>query len=93
MTVARIPSNGGKKAGKDVSDLAADRVRGALGCFFKGKTAPKRLAEATEAVLVAISPLLNLDRPLSKKGGVVMTESASMRNPHTGDYGTKPRSV
>jgi len=95
MTVKHIPSNAGKKPlSYDPVELVKKRLTKALRPHFKGKTAEKRLEKAVKDSIEAIAPLITTQEVTGQKlGGTVMTEAASSRNPHTGNFGVAPRNI
>jgi len=71
---------------------AREAIEVGLRPYIKGRRGSqynKNMTEAVEAVIQALSPLLKLpSKP--DKGATIMTEGASARNPHTGDFSKKP---
>lgn len=92
MSVKYIPPS-------DKRTVAIHRARStivsALEPFIKGRRGKEKdgnLASATDAVMQIIIPILKLPST-PDKGATIMTEGASMRNPHTGDFGKKPENL
>lgn len=76
----------------DPIELAKGIIREALAPYFKGSRNVKRHKNATEDVLEAVSHLVKTSpAPKNRLGATVMTESASQRNPHTGNHNVPPR--
>ena len=70
-----IPSNRLKKAGLDAARVA---IKDALRPYLFGKTADKRLEDATADVLSSIEHMISSDAKKAPLGATIMTESASM---------------
>lgn len=93
-----VPSNAGKKRNEiktaDAVEVAREKLTVALGPYFKGKTAPKRLSNAVNDCIEVIAGFITTREVTGQKlGGTVMTEAASMRNPATGEYNNPPRNL
>ena len=93
-----IPSNANRNknesASSDAVEVARKRLAEALSPYFKGKTSAERLEKATNAAIAVIANLITIREVSGQKlGGTVMTEAASMRNEHTGEFNKKPRSL
>jgi len=96
--MAIIPSNAGKKRDQklhlDTAELIREKLTNALFPFFKGKTAKQRLNKAVDKAVESISGLVTTKQNSRQKlGGTVMTQSASMKNPATGEFNQPPRNV
>lgn len=93
-----IPSNAGKKRAEiqsaDAVEVARTKLIEVLGPYFKGKTAPKRLANAVDDCIQAIAGFITTKEVTGQKlGGTVMTEAAATRNPVTGLFNKAPRNL
>jgi len=96
MSSQMIPSNAGKNKSNssDAVELVRAELMIVLRPFFKGKTAEKRLGKAVGKAVEAIAGLITVREVSGKKlGAVVMTEAASIKNPHTEVFNVPPRKL
>jgi len=95
MSSQIIPSNAGAPSGSsDPVEAVRAKLMDALRPHFKGKTAERRLEKAVDEAVDAIAGLITVREVSGKNlGAVVMTEAASMRNSHTGNFNKPPRKL
>jgi len=94
MSSVIIPSNAGKKSCSDTVELVRERLTDALRPFFNGKKSEDRLSRAVDASVDSIVGLITtMDVSGREIGAVVMTEAASIKNEHTGEFNSRPRKL